>query len=570
MSRNKKNKFSKTNKSKRDMLKVSSIIGTGLAARSPLMILVEGILNSFVLQAHAQESGTSISRYIFLQQSGGPLRCMYDHFINPYNDSGMIANKQVATKYTVQNGRYTDVEYSLHKYKDFYAPYMWRNSVPNAANGYDKMTNLLDNMLVVNGIHSSFAHSIGTMNLTKPTTNFSLPGLINDEAKSPIPALNLSFSGASFSSRKSNPVLSKAVSNSNNMLTELLAPFDRKVGPSIGKNNKLINDAIERAFSSLGDQAKNNQILSGTIETSRASAAKLIKDGFEDLSSVWDVLYNKYLNLIDKSFSERRKIVGISDKPIGLADASKRDVKYRFGLDMSLLTRNPDLSLLTFSKQRENVAARFAMTEFAITRNYSHIVMLNTNLSLSAKNLMRNNLKAQNIGITTDSHFNGIMNTLAFQAQDFFAQHACLNELISSLKKTPIDGDSNLFNDTVVQVGGEFNRRPRQDGSGADHGGSAQSTTLYSGKIKGPIAIGDMYKTNFLNTSATYYGSTGVGAKNAELNNKHINPGNSISTVAKIIGLAESPSENNHSLVMIKDGVVVPSIRKSKLVDKES
>ena len=60
----------------------------------------------------------------------------------------------------------------------------------------------------------------------------------------------------------------------------------------------------------------------------------------------------------------------------------------------------------------------------------------------------------------------------------------------------------------MLHIQGDFNRIPRPDGSGMDHGPGGSNTTLMSGLINGPKVIGGTY----INTPEELYYDWGVAA----------------------------------------------------------
>jgi hypothetical protein len=89
-----------------------------------------------------------------------------------------------------------------------------------------------------------------------------------------------------------------------------------------------------------------------------------------------------------------------------------------------------------------------------------------------------------------DPHYSGLIplmiGSLAYQHQ--FAA------LLSEFKR--VMTNRGLWEDTIVQFAGEFNRVPREDGTGADHGWEGAVSSIYSGAIDGFSAIGNLVQGN--------------------------------------------------------------------------
>jgi uncharacterized protein (DUF1501 family) len=77
----------------------------------------------------------------------------------------------------------------------------------------------------------------------------------------------------------------------------------------------------------------------------------------------------------------------------------------------------------------------------------------------------------------------------------------CLTEYVTQLKA------KGIFDRTVIHISAEFNRTPKADGTGADHGFMASNTTLISGMVAAPGVVGNIQKASLSNT---YQGTFGV------------------------------------------------------------
>jgi uncharacterized protein (DUF1501 family) len=134
---------------------------------------------------------------------------------------------------------------------------------------------------------------------------------------------------------------------------------------------------------------------------------------------------------------------------------------------------------------------------------------------------------------------------------------SCLLELIDVCKATQTPDGKNLFNELLIHLASDFNRMPRANGSGSDHGFNGASTTLISGaiqglKITGNIAINP--GASFPNV-ASYPGTWGFAApfQGTFMSGRKVNAGNLASTISTILRIP-SPSPNDPSLVVESSG----------------
>jgi hypothetical protein len=82
----------------------------------------------------------------------------------------------------------------------------------------------------------------------------------------------------------------------------------------------------------------------------------------------------------------------------------------------------------------------------------------------------------------------------------------CIQELVATLTA------KSLFNKTVIHIGSEFNRSPRADGSGSDHGFYGASASIISGMISQYALIGNIYANGKDSANSPYAGTWGRAA----------------------------------------------------------
>jgi hypothetical protein len=146
-----------------------------------------------------------------------------------------------------------------------------------------------------------------------------------------------------------------------------------------------------------------------------------------------------------------------------------------------------------------------------------------------------------NAGLAMDQHFNGASISIYFATLFYRGLGACLNELISNLKRS---GD---FDRTLLQVAGDFNRAPSKFGGGSEHGFSGCGTSFFSGMIQaGPHVIGNIVARN---ESPYFPGAWGL-ASGATIRPglvRPIQPGDVANSICSLLGVSPV-STNGHTI----------------------
>jgi hypothetical protein len=114
-----------------------------------------------------------------------------------------------------------------------------------------------------------------------------------------------------------------------------------------------------------------------------------------------------------------------------------------------------------------------------------------------------------------------------------------------------------MFDDTIINVSGEFNRRPRTDGSGSDHNWEGANYTMYSGCFAGPKIVGNIRAS----TGETgYVGTWGFGAAIAEIGNRALDLGHVSASIATMIRVPSPITAVSTVVEENTSGKIVPII----------
>lgn len=535
--------------SRRRLLGMASVLTGASVINNPFGLLFESMVNGFVNKAMADAGGYDPRRYIYIQQPGAPPRWMFDLFLTPYSSANFIDNPMVGTRYKAQGGRYTDVEYATVKRKGIDVPHMWQFDVPKAGGGVRPMTDLLDNLLAIQGITTENAGHPGSQQLHfKPAGAVrSLPALTGDAAPTPLSAVDLASNNYRYTSLVGKS--SVRVAGGGNLLQTLLNPFISGAPQPFLDNLGKVNGSVERGVAALDNLAKSNHPAAEAINSDRKAAEDLLKQGFPGLAGQWTTLLNKYRDLISRAIDPTQRLAGINALPIGVTGS--RDQTYAFGGAANVVTAADVRSLIQTNTNIARMAEHFAVTEYVILNDLSR------SISLSLGQMSNLSLNGNTSRISRfDEHNTGKMITLYMNTMYYRALASCVLELIDQLKA------NSLFNDTVIDVGGEFNRSPRRNMFGSDHGWQGASVTVYSGAIQGPLIIGNLLKQG---PSAAYPGTWGYGGGVPQLAGSQVGLAHVGATMGTLLR-APSPVTSTGPLVVFQGNDLQAIIEKTKIV----
>ena len=518
----------KNSLSRRDVLK---LLGYGsLAAMTPVEIFLENLIQGILAKGFANETKEFSKKYVLIQEYAAPPRWSFDLFLNPYEpDSIVMANGSVKTQYSGSN-RYTNAIYKTHKVKGINAPIIWTQNVGSGSSGSRKFSDLMNNMIVLQGMDSlNPGHFPAAELMNRPLTNESIDGVLADQSNLPFSCLqfrpvNLNFKSKKGLSQKSYPSLT----NVENLIAQA---FEVNYSSLEKKYHNEINDAVKK----LNRRIANHKMGGQALEYSLDSAESLIASEIRKIKTEIPTLEAKYQNVIDNTVSLSANLPGFSDKPIGKTGSRNGDNNYRLTRN-NRIVNDSDMRNILPTVTHPNMAKSYALLEYVLVNN------LTSNASIRATEIQAR-INGSNRAIAFDQHRTGVMNSILFNTMYYRSMGALNLELIDALKKTPFN-NGNMFDHTVIRQGGEFGRHPRTDGTGSDHSPWSNNCTLFSGMIDGPLILGDIHKDGRDRGYRT--GSFGVGSKLKY--GLHATTGHVISSLATLLDV-ESPSPNNPSLL---------------------
>ncbi len=538
----------KNKKNRRKFILNSGKLAGGFSAYNIYSNIFQNIIDGSIRKASA--SNNREKTYVALQFIDAPARWMWDLFLCPYTKSGFKSNPHMITKFIKNSsGRYLEGEYAMINRKGINIPHLWQFDVPAPNGGFRKMTDLLDNMLVLQGIstnNSAHNGSIITHNMP-PGSNQSMSAISSDAHPKIISAIGIGQNKTyRFVSTKDLSPLQ--LPGDGKILDTIKKSFELDKNSNIFLNKKKLETSLSQVNEILNSYAKADSSKMLNHEKIKKSSNSLLKKSFDDIEGYWEPAFNKYNDLINRCLFNS-PIPGISDAPIGSTDVANRDkvdLRHKIAVnDLSTTCSHKNLiNLIDQNTHAQRIAERFAALEYLLLND------LSSSISVVIQGM--SNLHLGNGKYTpqsTDEHGGGALSSAYINGVFYRAVSACLLELFEQLK------NKNIFQKIVFDVSGDFNRIPINTMQGSNHGWEGKSVALYSGAIKGPLILGETIADNDPYVKATW----GKG-------NGSVSIADLTSTIAHLLN-APSPISSVKSAVTVdSNGNMTNHIPKTKII----
>ncbi len=556
--------------SRRDIIKLLTVAGVG--ALCPVGGILKLVIDNAIQKVNATAQVNSNSRnYVLINIYGGLPRWLWDSPLTPNGASDLFQdNNMLRTKFLPGGSLGFSTEYNTVMKNGYHMPYLWSLQIPNSMGGTRNMDELLQNMLVIRGVNMEVDNHPGdNMKLTQPVPGlFSVSGLAADAGKGLIPAIAIKFglgAAEAYQSEKGTGLFS-IPTDDDNFLTSLFDAFTTKDAASSFRNNALVKDKIDIAIDLMAQLGKMDEHATDPIFQDRKKAEELFRGSLVGLgASDFVTLKTKYDTILNKILSDAKNgaIPGITSVPIAglkfpitVSGNNKKLIKT--GQDISdtqlngnvfnfegHLIGNTDVKSMFNNAKMTELAKCFAFLEFVLVNRLSNSIVIsatniikNLNLDNSTAVTMDASLPsgiagvtATNVGTNTvftippENLLNGVTKTINIDAHNtglvplimnfsviYMGLTACLLELIDKLKTTKYSDDPtdlrDMFSETVIQIGSEFERSPAHTGVGSEHGWQGNTFTYISGGIKKFQLTGNILK----GTEYPGGGTWGIGA----------------------------------------------------------
>ena len=546
--------------SRRDLLK-----GLGAVCAMSLVHerMVDQIVGSFVSSAHAAPGMLSDFKYVNFTTPGGIPRWCFDLPIVPNGNDPFIANQQVITSMKMGADGNAIGEYAHTKMGDFYLPLLWSYNIPLKNGGTAKLNELASSALFIRGIDQGLdGHEFNLLRQNSPVPGgMTYSGLFADTGETPVPAASSSV-GFEHRSAKNKAIIPFNYRTDLKVLSTSFNSF-KTTNPKSFNRRDMAQRTIEAAVKSIQKTQGVNSPYMSAVKANHANAMELLTSDFATIDADYSVMYEKYQDLILAAL--KMPLPGVTTSPIY---AKAGDIRFNifipeFNPGIQATAQTGDIRI-GFQNIRPNpaFAHAFALAEYLITKNLSSSVVaslgfwnnfdiLNYNSFNSATQKYDRFESASNYkALGTDVHSTGTFPALIMFARHFHAYATCLHEFMTVLKA------KNIYDQTLIHTTSDFNRIPRNNGSGSDHGFNGCSTSVFSGRIKQTMVVGNIVQ------NGTTRGTWGEAANNTSLGERKINLGNVASTICSIFDLP-TPAKNDSSLVTLDSHktVIKPSVK---------
>ena len=549
---------------RRNFFKKSSLYAGGLMTYTDMFKLINMIVLSTIEKAHAQVSGSIPKNYLSIHLGGGPSRFLFDQFLTPNLTDPVLSlsdptywNDGVTTAFNNNV-----LEHRLMTYNGVRVPHHYQYPVITSK-GSVLPTQLLNHMGVIRGYSSGTdGHEVNNPIQAYPDPAApSLHAVTADYRKDLISAVD--YNGRMPFASSAGKVAS-IITNHNGVggsIGGLINVFKKYVPQSSLINNIDQLSGARNYFKDVLKATLQNydKTTANAIKDHMASGETLIQFAAEDLNTIWNTLYLKYKDSIDKSSQivdgPNGPIPFLTDNPVKLL-MTEPNITDDFSID-----RNFDLREAFKTSSGAFVETGFArilaLYEYCLTRGITGVLGGEVGTTVANIKLIESGgTTLVNKSIGNDQHNTPPRLNVLGSAMMYRGMMGGLLELVDFLKTKQFNGQD-LFSQTVIHITGDFSRSPRTDKIGYDHGWDAQVTSVISGAIiNGPIVVGNIKRSG----RSGYNGTWGIGEKVDFNGSKEVLSVRHVAAAVANLLNAPNPWIFTHKVWELQNNVLVPKI----------
>lgn len=492
--------------SRRKFLKDSAAALTTLGMSN---VLANTIVQALGKAAFAQSTlkVADEKKYIYFSLDGAPPRWFFDAPLTPGGTSDYYPKTNIIGTYLQKDGN--DVQLINKTWKEsksgLFLPPVWGS---NPATKDGAFSEIKDNLFFFRGLDTEIDnHEVTRLRNQAPTIGgISLAGVYAGKSNAPISGVVSGSIGNAFRSQALVTPVNVAHGNvtaTNNSIVTAMA--------YVSGNKPVADLMLKQQLREFESYAKDNGLMDYGLKDTREKADQMIIDGVSKFTSQWTPVYNKYVGLVTEAITNstnRTAFVSHNDIKNPCKDSTSNFRMSYSSVGAGYVNSKVEKinDLLSGTSTIPQLAAIFAATEILIKNNITSICTF----SLPGTVMNSVSLGGTSKGnITTDQHFIGTYLSTYVTTHYYRAIISCLNSLAKELKT------AKMWQNTLIQFGSEFGRRPRQDGSGSDHQVMASSGLLISGKFNSTRVVGNITTSRTNN----YVGFAGLGAPVTKLFN---------------------------------------------------
>lgn len=475
------------NSSRRKFLKNANHLALSTGVMYGLDNLFQVLIQNAV--ANASDDSKYKYRYINLLTSGGPPRWFFDQPLDPNNKASEFIPGNFGTNIGKSGSGWKPVHVGKSvKFgsKNIFMPPVW--SLKSGGTG-PAFADLLKEALMIRGLNMEInAHSVNRERTVRPFNSLpSITGLVGAIANKPITALGHAGASTSIAFKSQNGSAPVDVLRAN-PIPGIVGPFNVD---EIVKYDDL-DFSIQQALSAIDKYAKDQRLPSQGNEAVLKNSYEMFARNLAAFKTTYDALVKKYETIVMNEI--KAEFPGVTTDLASLKPDGS--LEFQFASN-KFFTSADNLKNILAAAVPPSVAHAFAFAEFAIQEDLTSALTLEMGGNFGG---------IKGSGIAHDQHFVGSLSSTVFTSLYYRCVLGCLTELRKKLV------DLNEWDKTVIQMASEFSRTPRTDGAGSDHGFESGSTSIFSGMIKEPALIGNIYITPPANMAERYIGTWGHAA----------------------------------------------------------
>lgn len=528
-------------------------------------LLSIALFSGHMAPSQARPSSSQENFYIQFNLFGSPSRWYFDSLLKPFDDSEIdLKNPMVCTYLETKKDRSFKTEYQTYKYQNFNVPILWQERILGTQR---KIENLFSQALIIRGCDMVLdGHEVVNRKLVTPFVGGeSITGRISDLSRFPLPTVQylgkiapLSTAPGAFKSIKN-----QAPININQDQEYFKAVFSMKNNQSLFGSN-------------FRELLKVNKRTEGLLR----NLLSFKKLNYDRIYKEYKVALDKYQSLIKKSISNYSKIYPLKNKLYGFkpelpiqhnSNYTEEYEHYGPWYAGEIILADEDLRKSFLNIDYPNLAEQFAMTEVLMKYkiSQSYVLMINppenikveksydpSKLIYDKSSHQYRELEAptsRNIKGTFDTHYYGLLFEYLENNCFYYTFSHCLDGFIQFQKR------ESIFEKSLNHITGEFERTPKENLAGSDHGYQGHTSTFISGKFEKLYLSGNIL-TNTLDKRVINYnnGTWGMAAPMDELKGRTISYRNILNTICSFLNL--EPMTNDPSLVETKGNYWKPIV----------
>ena len=478
-----------------------------------------------------------LNRYVLISMFESPPRWMFDFPLQRTGSAQFVPHPAMGTEFdtpTVTPGGVKTPRLKMASVPraGFDWPSLWSKPIPLSGGGWGELSRHLPEFALIRGCDMrQDGHPQNSMRLEAATPGeISLGGLIAEGSPTPFGAIGMSGTEAAgerslisafrMPSGRALQTFDETDVARNPYIDQLLRPFEGATEPK----------DEERFHELLGEHLapRDGTLLKQISRETSPALARIRKLPLREIRADYEAAEKRYRDLVHRAFHDK-PLAGVMDAPVpGLrlpcrfprpAKAFENDDFLGAWKMDDHYVGSEDLRTVFRRVSNKTLSHQFAMVETALIHQLADVLLFNVDppAELEFKDSYRvNRVRSRNVGdqiefytedppyssptrpgegevLNIDGHNVGSAIGLMGYSLYYRALAACIVELKSRLARAGgRQPGGSVFDETLIHLTSEFERRPRSDLGGTDHGWRGHTSTLISGRIRGTEVIGNI------------------------------------------------------------------------------